>query len=196
MPRNLDAVLDQLDRYEARLDATKCKLVRLVEQRIGGLKKKVKQVRKHILRDNIPQLGNNPLPSDSTISYQDYLAAKSANQESSTVPIDVPAIPLTSRKRSRGQPTRRSGSRQRPKTKANTKDSTEDDTNEKGYSKVNIVRLNCTQEDGNFSTQTRDELLRHQNSVHKLDPFRCHLSACGDRFKSKYILYLHNFACY
>ena len=143
MSRNIDVALEHLDRYEARLYATKSQLIKQVEQQFGVLKQKVAKIRNRLLRSRISQHANNSLSFGSIVNYQNNLATKSANQGSSTTPVDVSVIPSTSRKRSRGQATRPHSTR-RPKAKDRTEIANEDNINEKGWCKINTIRLNCT----------------------------------------------------
>ena len=203
MSQRLDAILKRLDRYEARLDVARKQLKRqldqLVDQRIDLLKQDVAQIREYILRGRDPARDRNhqlhasePVPQGLAVDGQEYLAdaARDRNQEE----FASPPILTQSRKRPSGNQTR---SRSKPK-KAHTSSTnqTEEDSGESGFFKINTISLKCTQKDCQFSTETKVELRKHFKSIHKLDPFLCHIAACGQRFKSRYILYQYNLTCY
>ena len=201
MSRDIDAILERLDRYEARLDLTREQLVQFVDQRIDLLKLDVKQIRERILGGRARTIrdrkrAKNPLPTGLSVSDQDHHV--------SVPPLDDsrPNVSKTNNKRSRAPSRGKSASsvatkRQRDNRVSDANQENVDESNEKGPYKINTLSLNCTEEDCKITASTKNDLRKHLKLVHKLDPFRCLAAGCGERFKDQYIcIGLYNSACY
>ena len=81
MSLHIDAILERLDRFDERIDATGHSIKQQVDQRVGELKRKVAKIRGRILRASIRDcLLVNPLLSGTAVTFDDYLVTRSDNQ--------------------------------------------------------------------------------------------------------------------
>ena len=208
MSRHIDAILERLDRYEARLDVTRDQLkqllAELVDQRIDLLKLDVKQIRARILGGRArptrgAQLANNPLTTEPPVSYQEYLDSGVRDQHVSVPSLGEsrPSISKTnkrSRHAKRGKDSFSTATkRQRDNQGGDANQEEGDASNQKGHFKINTLSLNCSEADCQVTVSTMTDLRKHLKSVHKLDPLPCFVAGCGERFKERYIcIYPHD----
>ena len=190
MSPNIDSILERLARYEERLDATERNLKQLVDQRIGLLKRKVKQIRIRILRGHAStrelSLAHEPLPLGTAIACQDYVVTRHTDQNDSALPQGGPA-PSTSTGRKRKRASNRRDKR-RQNNRGLSHDSGEEgkdgDNSNSGVYKIRVINQNCPEGCRCLTLQTRKQYHDHLRKEHGLLPFKCLQRGCGHRFRS------------
>ena len=191
MSQTVDSILERLDRFEERLDTTGRNLKQQVDQKIGLLKRKVRQVRNGILRGRAStresrrdlQLASDLLPSEAAVTYQDYVATRPAIQNDPASQQGEPA-PSTST----GGKRKHASSRRRDIRRQNNRGEDEDGENpNSGVYKLNVRNQNCPKGCQGLTLQTRKQYHDHLHKEHGLLPHKCLQRGCGQRFRNGYV---------
>ena len=186
MSPNLDSILERLDRYVERLDATGRNLKRQVDQRIGVLKRKVKQIRERIrgrAPTRKPRHASEPLPSGNTVTCQDILATRPAYQNDPAPPQDE-SVPSTSTGRKRKHASsRRDKKRQNNRARSNDNRDENNHNLNSGVYKVKVLNHKCPEGCQGLELQTRKQYHDHLKKRHGLLPYKCLQQGCGQRFR-------------
>ena len=183
MSQDLDSILERLDRYEERLDATGRNLKRLVDQRIGVLKRKVKQIRERIrggAPTRKPRHASEQLPSGTTDPCENILATRPTDQ-TDPAPLQDEPVPSTSTGHKRAS-NRRDKRRRSNRARSNDIREEDGDNLNSGVYKVKVINQDCPEGCQGLTLQTLKQYRDHLKKRHGLMPYKCLQQGCGQRF--------------